>query len=388
MNYYNEYDPKAAAWIQELINQKLIPPGIVDTRSITDVRADDLREFAQCHFFAGVSGWSYALEIAGVDPNEPIWSGSCPCQSFSSAGKQKGFDDARDLWPVFFNLIKECRPPKIFGEQVENSIKHGWLDRVYSDLEAENYAVGAAVLGAHSVGAPHMRQRLYWGAERVSDCNERRFSSHSPIERESCIVRSGADLCISNSARGQCEQPIWTQGNEFQRSADDLPDCRMAENSIGGGCGGRRDGDSAGQGRQIQTPGLGACGELADDNNQRCEEQCIGIAMDEIEQREAAGIGVELRSLPSVPWSQYAPIYCRDNKVRRVPAESVLFGVADGISEGVDAGGDIGLHQASSGFPLCKKDAFKKGEIAMLLKGFGNAIVPEVAAEFIKAFKG
>ena len=171
MNYYNEFDPNAAAWLRELIAEGIIPPGEVDERSIADVTPDDLRGFTQCHFFAGIAGWSYALQLAGWDANRPVWTGSCPCQAFSTAGKQKGFADERDLWPAFFNLIKECRPEYVFGEQVENAIKHGWLDRVYRDMEREGYSCGSVVLGAHSIGAPHQRQRLYWGCTLVDISN-------------------------------------------------------------------------------------------------------------------------------------------------------------------------------------------------------------------------
>ena len=52
--YYNEIDPQKAAWLRELIKRDLIAPGDVDERSIHDVRAEDLRKYAQCHFFAGI----------------------------------------------------------------------------------------------------------------------------------------------------------------------------------------------------------------------------------------------------------------------------------------------------------------------------------------------
>ena len=54
MNYYNEHDPKAAAWLRALIAAGHIAPGIVDTRSISDVQPDELTDYAQCHFFAGI----------------------------------------------------------------------------------------------------------------------------------------------------------------------------------------------------------------------------------------------------------------------------------------------------------------------------------------------
>jgi len=164
MNYYNEHDPKAAAWLRELIKQKQIPAGHVDERSITQVQPHELSQYTQCHFFAGIGGWSYALQLAGIPSTQPVWTGSCPCQPFSTAGNQKGQQDERHLWPAFFNLIRECRPQHVFGEQVANAIGHGWLDDVSADLEGEDYSCGAAVLGAHSVRAPHTRQRLYWFA--------------------------------------------------------------------------------------------------------------------------------------------------------------------------------------------------------------------------------
>lgn len=167
MNYYNEFDPAAAAWLRELIARKLIPDGVVDERSITEIHAPDLQDFTQCHFFAGIGGWSLALQLAGVSTDTRLWTGSCPCQPFSSAGSKLGQKDPRNLWPVFFKLICECRPQLVFGEQVERAIKYGWLDRVSADLETEGYACGSAILGAHSVGAPHRRQRLYWVAEEV-----------------------------------------------------------------------------------------------------------------------------------------------------------------------------------------------------------------------------
>lgn len=165
MNYYNEHDKFAAAWLRELIRQGHIPSGDVDERSIEDVRPNELRGYTQCHFFAGIGGWSYAIDLAGWPRDLPVWTGSCPCQSFSTAGKGLGFADQRHLWPAWFHLIRECRPDVVFGEQVSAAIRHGWLDLVSADMEAEGYAIGAAVLGAHSVGAPVIGNRLFFVAE-------------------------------------------------------------------------------------------------------------------------------------------------------------------------------------------------------------------------------
>ena len=160
--YYNEIDPYAAQWLRNLIDAGHIAPGDVDERSIVDVRPDDLAGYTQCHFFAGIGGWSLALRLAGWPDDRPVWTGSCPCQPFSAAGKGKAADDERHLWPRWFPLIAERRPAIVFGEQVEAAIGWGWLDAVFADLEAEGYACGAAVLPACGVGAPHIRQRTWF----------------------------------------------------------------------------------------------------------------------------------------------------------------------------------------------------------------------------------
>lgn len=191
MNYYNEFDKNAAEWLRQLVGMGAIPNGHVDERSIADVTGNDLRGYTQCHFFAGIAGWSLALERAGVPATRPLWTGSCPCQAFSSAGKQQGFSDHRDLWPTFFRLIRECRPERVFGEQVEAAIGHGWLDRLSADMEAEDYAVGAVVLGAHSAGADHKRQRLYW----VADTNCPRLQRPAQVECSS--ISNNASLSFN-----------------------------------------------------------------------------------------------------------------------------------------------------------------------------------------------
>lgn len=169
--YYNEFDTYAAEWLRNLIREGLIAPGDVDERSIVEVHPDDLRGYTQCHFFAGIGGWSLALRMAGWSDERPVWSGSCPCQPFSSAGRQGGEGDERHLWPEMRRLVSERRPPVVFGEQVASALGRGWLAGVRADLEALGYAVGAADLCAAGVGAPHIRQRLWWVAD--AGCDDR-----------------------------------------------------------------------------------------------------------------------------------------------------------------------------------------------------------------------
>ena len=176
--YYNDNDPFAAHWLQNLVSAGLLPAGDVDDRSIMEVTPDDLRRYAQCHFFAGIGGWPYALELAGWPSNRPVWTGSCPCQPFSSAGKHQGHADDRHLWPAFFRLIAECRPDCIFGEQVGSKDGREWLAGVRADLETLGYACGGADLPAAGVAAPHIRARLYWVANAGG---VRRQQTHSDL---------------------------------------------------------------------------------------------------------------------------------------------------------------------------------------------------------------
>jgi len=181
--YYNEIDPFAAQWLRNLIAAGHIADGDVDERSIVDVRADDVRGYTQCHFFAGIGGWSYALRLAGWPDDRPVWTGSCPCQPYSVAsvahGGAKGQGDERDHWPSMFRLIRERAPATVFGEQVGSAIAWGWWDRAALDLEGEAFSCAAAILRADAAGARHERKRLYW----VANSSRSGRQGHKPIER-------------------------------------------------------------------------------------------------------------------------------------------------------------------------------------------------------------
>lgn len=165
--YYNEFDPYAAQWLRNLIAAGHIAPGEVDERSIVDVHADDLKGFIQCHFFAGAGGWSYAARLAGWPDDRELWSGSCPCQPFSLAGKRAGFADPRHLWPTWARLIEKRRPSKIVGEQSANATE--WIVAVRGDLERMDYAVAAIPIEAASAGAKHTRDRWWISADAERD---------------------------------------------------------------------------------------------------------------------------------------------------------------------------------------------------------------------------
>src|SRR5882724_10788961 len=266
--YYNEHDAYAAAWLRNLIAADLIAPGDVDERSITDVRAADLAGYEQCHFFAGIGVWSYALRRAGWPDAHEVWTGSCPCQPFSAAGKKAGFQDERHLWPAWSRLIAERGPRTLCGEQVADGDGLAWLDLVQADLEACGYAVGTVVLPAAGLGPPHARHRAFFVADTECDSDHAGWPTAQP---------GGG---TATTGRGPHAEPRRRGGAGFV--ADALPAGRperRAESGSGpasgrSGSGGMGDADDPrSQGRRERAPAgasqraagtAGPLGELAD----------------------------------------------------------------------------------------------------------------------------
>ena len=336
--YYNEIDPHAAQWLRKLIADGHIAPGDVDERSIVEVRPDDLRGYEQCHFFAGIGGWSYALRLAGIPNDRPVWTGSCPCQPFSSAGKQRGCEDERHLWPTFFSLIRECRPASVFGEQVAGVNGLAWIDHVFADLEDENYAVGAADLPACGAGAPHRRQRLFW----VANANRSEQQTRDRIAR---TKRQENVRCPG--ANGSMADPMHA---------------KRRENHVHRTNG--RDGPHDGW-KEARCES-GTCGEVFHMGDSKNIGQQGGFLPDNGESPN----GIK----ETDTWDQLEWLTCSDGKSR--PTQPGIFPLVNGISKSVVRGGDRSM----------APDANQSAEArTMRLKGYGNAIVPQVAALFITA---
>ena len=338
--YYNEFDPFAAQWLRNLISAGHIAPGDVDDRSLLEVRPDDLRGYTQCHFFAGIGVWSYALRRAGWDDDRPVWTGSCPCQPFSNAGKRGGGNDERHLWPAWFEFIRECRPGVVFGEQVEAAIRLGWLDAVQADLESEGYAVGAVGFPAAGVGAPHIRPRLWFVAESGG-------------------VAGRLHLLEGEQGRAGAQTGGGGAAGELAHPGRDQPRRRGAVRPADGGAA-----QAPGGGLRTLEAGPGEAGRGSSDD--AADGGAVGFALGNAAGERLPGTaareGATGRDEPRAAgpvngfWANAAWIPCRDGRSR--PVEPGTFPLAHG------APGRVGR-----------------------LRAYGNAIVAPAAEAFIRSYR-
>lgn len=366
--YYNEFDPKAAAWLRELIKEGLIADGEVDERSIADVDAGDLVGFTQCHFFAGIGGWSLALRQAGWPDNRPVWTGSCPCQPFSVAGKGKGTDDERHLSPEFCRLIGDGKPATVFGEQVASKAGRAWLAALRAEVEELGYGVGAADLCAAGVDAPHIRQRLWFRAERLADTGIAGSQGRDgEIVDESGRQEPTRYSRPCGSVDGLADTS--TVGHDGRWAGETSNEPRSVErperlrDAVGVGLPNGAGREPGQQGLQTARHGsafepAGGSVGLANTSSSRQQSEGRGAeseAWDETRMRLSGAECNGSRPRPNdVDWRDADWLFCRDGKWR--PVEPGTQPLAHGVS------GRVGL-----------------------LRGYGNAIVPAVASEFIQA---
>ncbi|EGP6386306.1 DNA cytosine methyltransferase [Salmonella enterica] len=357
--YYNEIDPFAAAWLRNLIDAGCIAPGVVDTRSVEEVTANDLKGFTQCHFFAGIGVWSYALRCAGWPDSRPVWTGSCPCQPFSQSGKRRGFNDPRHLWPAWFYLVSQCRPHVIFGEQVASKDGLTWFDAVQLDLEEAEYAVAVVDLCAAGIGAPHIRQRLFWVADADSQCME------TPVEcgkRGRIELADGGDLIRVDYA--ECERRNAGRNRDHagyvRQQSDAISEAGRLAYASSDGRKRRLSGRADSQREAVN--GSAGCHSTASGmayaNNDRQQSGCRGGSSKKspIKRNNPGRCGEAVFSSPvNGYWRDADWLFCRDGKWRPVKP---------------------GLKPLVNGTP---------GRVGQL-RAYGNAIVAPVAEAFIRAY--
>ncbi|HBW3337281.1 TPA: DNA cytosine methyltransferase [Klebsiella pneumoniae] len=380
--YYNEIDSFAAQWLRNLIAAGHIAPGEVDERSIEDVTPDDLKGFTQCHFFAGIGVWSHSLRLAGWPDDRPVWTGSCPCQPFSPAGKGDGFADERHLWPHFFHLISERRPQHVFGEQVAAGNANVWFDLVQADLEGMGYAFGLVPFTSAGVGAPHIRERAYWVANAYSVISDRRGDVRAPGRDEYSNGGDDDRLADSNHDRQQpgqgagCRCQCAEQGIDIGRGGENggLGNANVArlEGLSGNDCPAGREGATG----PAAAPGFHD--GLATTDNEQHSIAVSGRGHEHAstgrEQGPAAPAGLrgDYRALEvNGFWRDADWLFCRDGKWR--PVEPGLEPLVDGAAARMGRV-EPGVARVASSNRVGR------------LKGYGNAINAQAAAEFIRAY--
>lgn len=233
-----------------------------------------------------------------------LLTGGFPCQPFSVAGKKKGIDDDRFLWPEMFRIIHAVRPSWVIGENVAGIVKMA-LDFVLSDLESIGYAWSAFIIPACAVNAPHRRDRVWI----VANSNEFNgdisgfYSGQIPFEQKAEVQQSSSN---SNRERFKKQRQSVSDGTEH------------------------------------------ACAELHCENaadTERSECECSGDT-----RRRRSGFTDGCEDAENEGWNEHW-----------LPVAARICGMAHGLSAGVDR------HRRSR------------------LKALGNSIVPQVAAEIMKA---
>ena len=390
--YYNEIDPFAAQWLRNLIAGGHIAPGEVDERSIEDVTPDDLRGFTQCHFFAGIGVWSHSLRLAGWPDDKPVWTGSCPCQPFSAAGKGDGFADERHLWPHFFHLISERRPEHVFGEQVASGNANTWFDLVQSDLEGMGYAFGLVPFASAGVGAPHIRERAYWVANASSE-----YESSTGDEARIAACRRGgeidgmADPCCERLNRIdsllQREESGWvteglpeTTGHGTTDGMGNADITRLERHVWDDRAAGREGATGPATSAGIYDRVAYSDGRFFGNEREQCNSQHGQHEENSGPVRrgfEGLGRYSNLRVISTLEvngfWRDADWLLCRDGKWR--PVEPGTFPLVDGAAARMGRVKPGVARVASSN---------RVGR----LKGYGNAINAQAAAEFIRAYMG
>lgn len=383
-HFWNDNDPGAVAWLRQLAHLFPVRANVCD-KSILDITAQDMDGYAQHHFFCGIAGWPVALDMAGLGRMEGVMTGSAPCQPFSIAGTQRGNLDERHLAPVWLAIIKATKPRILFGEQVDAAIRHGWLDDLFDALEECGYACGAAVLPACSVGAPHIRKRIIFGAVRIDRIAE------VADEWRGLRAQRLAD------ADDQQRQPVSDeQSPRVFGAVARAPECRNRSGEYRASMGGLAYAARSGRGQARCDASRHREAYEGPPGNRHGNG-----GADDVQRRV---VGTSRASAPHGGWHDTDWLFCRDGKWR--PAQSSVQRVAYGLPGSLVPGGDTGdLRDAESQSggptqsPAETREDDRRGFVSasyplaidqearvMRLRGYGNAIVPQVAAVFVEEF--
>ena len=335
-----------------------------------------------------------------------VLTGGFPCQPFSAAGKRKGTDDPRHLWPAMLERIKEIQPRYIVGENVRGILN--WsdglvFDQVCADLEAEGYEIAPLLLPACSVNAPHRRDRVWFCAQlqgSVSDSGgDGRSEHHEPqircgsepggIPLDESLPRSGTrDASDTDGLRLEYAAQVGDVQKRAGKTQGERRESSKPTEANGLGRSTAHTDISTGQRQRVCEPSEGKldrCDCAGDAPNpdiigpQRGGDRFDGLRQ-ETQQGQTKVRGSDRTSPDTISLG-------RNEDVRRANGES---NESDQNGAGTNwqnfptqppiCGGDDGLPSELDGitFPKWRNES---------IKGYGNAIVPQVALQIFKAIE-
>jgi DNA (cytosine-5)-methyltransferase 1 len=285
--------------------------------------------------------------VKGKEFEADIIVGGFPCQPFSVAGKQKGRDDNRYLWPEMFRLIKEIKPEFVIGENVQGlvNLQNGMvLRQVQDDLEGEGFEVQCFLIPASGIGAWHQRFRVW-------------IVGHSKHNGLLAAEKRSRDKKINGGTQEGQNQTIESERTSGSRNDEDVPNSTIL------GPGGCRDSDQE-EGREgsISTQSDGKRSNVSNTISQLS----VGCSSTT---RDSEKEFIRLECNEGWHWNQVRSEVERCSEQSKSTdrtwwqIESDLCGVPNGISRELD------------------KDR------ASRIKSLGNAIVPQMARIFGLAIK-
>jgi len=298
--------------------------------------------------------------------NIDVITGGFPCQPFSVAGKQKGTNDDRHLWPEMFRIIKDVKPKWIIGENVKNliNIQDGVVfETVCTDLENAGYEVQTFNIPAASVGAPHQRERIWIVAHAISDDEKQTISrgngetdqipteyreNNNPtgISSGASGVRSARHEYVEDSRR---TLRSWTELGEANEDED------RKENA-----------------NQFERPGETRETVMANSNPRCCQQQNEEV---QTGRHQSSASREDLANTSSQ--QSHSENNGREPREAREPKQVELGGGSSGSLWPSNWEFEPDVGRVADGIP---------GR-AHRLKGLGNSIVPQIAEEIGKAIK-
>lgn len=284
-----------------------------------------------------------------------ILTGGFPCQPYSSAGKRKGKEDERHLWPEMLRVIRECSPRWVVGENVRGLVNwNGGLvfEEVCADLEAYGYSVQPFVLPACAVNAPHRRDRVWFVAHRNTD-GEKRRSAKREVQKGQNTDTAG------NSEQLRRFVAPDTDSRRLEGTTQSGRDCLNVEReSISRNA---PDTYHARTNKPVRTDGKR---QEKNEKRQRFTQFKSGKNCSNAPDTDGAGRRQDNRQGKSGQFDQTRSVGGWEN----FPTESPLCGGDDGLPKELD-----GIT-----FPKWRRES---------IKAYGNAIVPQVAYEIFQAIK-